>query len=112
MLHYLYVSYPGFETLSLELDPDGKHLAAFGSDAQKSVRIDEKNSLIDVGTIVLRKSTTKSDSNPVEKLFDIKHYETDISDGEKSVHREGRTPEEAQERASESWKELKQEEED
>jgi len=56
-LHYLYVSYPGYQPVSLELDPDGKHLAAYQSDAQKTVRVDDKDSVIDVGSIVLKKAT-------------------------------------------------------
>jgi hypothetical protein len=56
----LYLSFPGYETAYLELDPDGKHLAAYQSDSQKAVHIDDANSVIDVGTIVLRKATRPS----------------------------------------------------
>lgn len=59
-LSCLYFSFPGYETAYLELDPDGKHLAAYQSDAQKAVRIDDANSVIDIGTIVLKKATRPS----------------------------------------------------
>jgi hypothetical protein len=58
------------------------------------------------------KSTTKTETNVVERIFGWDHKETTISDGKDSVTRAGRTAEEAEERASESWEKVKEERED
>ena len=50
------------------------------------------------------KSETKKESNVVERIFGWDHYETTISDDDESVTRAGRTSEEAEERASDSWR--------
>jgi hypothetical protein len=52
-------------------------------------------------------SVTKTDTNVVERVIGDKHYKTTVSDGKDSVTREGRTAEEAERRASETWKEEK-----
>jgi hypothetical protein len=59
-VRYIYLSYPEYQTVGLELDPDGEHLAALAGGRQKTVHIDDKNSVIDVGNIVLKKATRPS----------------------------------------------------
>ena len=50
-------------------------------------------------------SETKRETNLVERLIGLEHYKTDIKeDGRTIVSREGKTPDEAEKRASESYK--------
>lgn len=53
------------------------------------------------------KSKTEEDSTVVERIIGTHHWKTTIEDDKDKVEREGRTPEEAEKRASESWKEKK-----
>ena len=48
-------------------------------------------------------SRTGRDTNLVERLTDDHHYKTTISDGKDRVEAEGKTAEEAEERASDKW---------
>ena len=56
----LSISCPGYRSVTLELDPDGKHVSAYVDDAQKTVHIDKKNSVIDVGHVVLARESRPS----------------------------------------------------
>jgi len=51
------------------------------------------------------KSKTERDTNLVERIIGSHHYKTTISDGKDRVEGLGRTPEEAEERASDQWQE-------
>jgi len=51
------------------------------------------------------KSKTERDTNVVERIIGGHHYKTTISDGKDRVEGLGRTPEEAEERASDQWQE-------
>lgn len=53
------------------------------------------------------RSTTERDTNAVERILDTHHYKDTITDGRDRVERHGRTAEEAQERASQSWRDKK-----
>ncbi len=50
------------------------------------------------------KSRTEKDSFFVERLLGDHHYKTTISDGKNKSEGRGRTPKEAENRASEKWK--------
>jgi len=54
-------------------------------------------------------SKTERDSSFVERIFGDHHYKTTITDGDDSVERRGRSSEESQKRASESWDKEKRE---
>jgi hypothetical protein len=56
----LILSCPGYETLSLELDPDGRHLASYGDSARQGVQLDTKRHEIDLGTVVLKRTPPPS----------------------------------------------------
>lgn len=51
------------------------------------------------------KSKTERDTNLVERLIGSHHYKTTIRDGKDRVEGLGRTPQEAEERASDKWDE-------
>lgn len=53
------------------------------------------------------KSKTERDTNLVERLTDDHHYKTTISDGSDRVEGLGKTPEQAEERASDKWDDRK-----
>ena len=53
------------------------------------------------------KSKTERDTNLVDRIIGTHHHKTTITDGEDKVEGLGRTPEEAEERASEKWHDLK-----
>ena len=53
------------------------------------------------------KSKTEQDTNLVDRIVGTHHHKTTISDGEDKVEGLGRTSEEAEERASEKWHDLK-----
>ena len=49
-------------------------------------------------------SKTERDTNLVERLTNDSHYKATITDGTDTAVGEGKTPERAEERASERWK--------
>lgn len=57
-------------------------------------------------------STTKKDSFAEESIVHGSHYKTIISDGKEKVEGLGKTPEEAEKRASEKWDENEDDEDE
>jgi hypothetical protein len=53
------------------------------------------------------KSKTERDTNLVERLTGSHHHKTTIRDGKDCVEGLGRTPKEAEERASKRWEDRK-----
>lgn len=53
------------------------------------------------------KSKTERDTNLVERLVGSHHHKTTISDGKDRVEGLGRTPKEAEDRASKRWEDRK-----
>ncbi len=54
------------------------------------------------------KSKTKKDSFLLDRIFNLPgHYETKISNGNKSVKALGNTPKQSQQRASKKWDKVK-----
>ena len=56
-------------------------------------------------------SKTEKDSNVVERIFKNHHHKTTISDGKDKLEGLGKTPEESQQRASDKWDDVKNEDE-